>query len=997
MTHTGDQLPPTSHVRDHEILRVYLPQLPDINAQPESMRLSDRVFFENVGESFTELQADGSTRHRAIEAVTMSLDGLTYRITLRKGMRFHCGAEITADDAVTCILRVLGNRNSASQLHRFVAQKRAGNLELPVQAVSRYRIEVHLERRVSDFLQRLSLPEFTLRHDARACFSGPWKISGTDESGLVLAPHTEHPDAGQSDYKIVRIEKIDAEQVGNLNFSGVPFAFVYEGTFCKSPPHEFLQDETVRHALAGTSYFFRCDKAEKLPPEVRRTLTVLARRFFSDNSLWRRSPLLSAVPVGHLAHIPFSTDTIGEQLVKGTPFNAVTETAGTEITVACRKTALPERVLESFRKFAKGEAGIDLVFVDANESGATPHLCIESLVAVHPADIYSLLCQEVKHPRLLKSSLHVDLEMKRKGPVVSYLQYLLKDGYYIPFVFVPWVVRSNRPVRGDGDSGGIKVLDFLAVGQSENRSRRRKVQEKSLQAIGNAVQMFVHDVKRPFSLVQGILSLLESTDDTHRIREIVHKYLPDVKRAIKSVDGLIQDILEIGSDAEPACEDVQFGKLLTDVLADIFLFEKDAEIELSFEFAHSCSLYADSHKVNRVIQNLVTNALQAMKRRGRIWIKTRETTTGDGQAFAEVCVGNSNSFIPSNRISGLFERFYTEGNRKGTGLGLAITHKIISDHGGRIWCESDVESGTRFIFTLPLSSVPDPSLTIPMPASARAFQPDRAESGRTRLRRPMRLDRSGLSVLMLDDDRIYLEVIKELLTADEHAGHGINFTATHDFQSAVAAFHAGSGFGSFDIVIADVDLGTKSETGLDFVREIRLSDPHVRICVHSNGSPFELQRKVVEAGGDLFLPKPMTRDHLISLLESAARDKYPGTAARRVAIIDDDALMIEMWESLGAYDIQGFFSPEEFLAAIDNSDGALIEELACVICDFTFPESDLDGLDLIRLVKQRGFSRPLILMTDRPLSPSQDGEFVILPKDIQKGLVYLRRVLQTGL
>lgn len=982
MTHISERTRiPNPRVKDHEILRVYLPQLPDQSAPPESMVLADRVFFENVGESFTELQADGATRHRAIEAVTMSLDGLTYRITLRKGMRFHCGAEITADDAVACMLRVLGNKNSASQLHRFVAQNRSGSLELAVQAVSRYRLEVHLERRVSDFLQRLSLPEFTLRHDGRSCFSGPWKVSGSDESGIVLAPHTDHPDAPQSDYKIVRIEKMDVDQVGNLNFSGVPFAFVYEGTFCKSPPQEFLQDESVRNSHAGRSCFFRCERPDQMPAEVRRCLTGLARRFFADNSLWRRAPLLSAVPDGHLAHIPFNVDSGGEPC-RGN--HSLLADAG--------NSGLPDRVLDSFRKFVKSESGIDLEFVTGPVRDGGADLRLESLVTIHPADIYSPLSQEVRHPKLLKPSVIVDTEMKRKAPVVGYLQNLVRDGYYIPFVYVPWVVRSNRPLRSDSESGSCKILDFLAVAQSESRSRRRKVQDKSLQAIGNAVQMFVHDVKRPFSLVQGILSLLESTDDTRRIREIVRKYVPDVKRTIKSVDGLIQDILEIGSDAEPACEDVPFGRLLIDVFADIFIFEKDAEVDFRFDFGHSQMLFADSHKLNRVIQNLVTNSLQAMKRRGQIWVSTRSVSADDGQSFAEVCVGNSNSFIPPNRINGLFDRFYTEGNKKGTGLGLAISHKIITDHGGRIWCESDEATGTRFYFTIPLAATADPSLREKMPPNARALQPVQAGDATDSGRRTIRLAQNGISILMLDDDRLYLEVIRELLTADEQAGHNITFTLANDFQKAVAAFHAGAKGGPFDIVIADVDLGTKGETGLDFVREIRRTDPRVRICVHSNGSPFELQRKVLEAGGDLFLPKPMTRDHLVSLLESAARDRKVAVQARQIAIIDDDALMIEMWESLGTYVIRGFFSPEEFLAACDAESG-LLDGFACIISDFTFPESDLDGLDLIRGLKERKFPRPLLLMTDRPLSPDQVRDCVLLPKDIQKGLAYLRTVL----
>lgn len=967
-----------TRVRDHEVLRVYVAELPDVSADSASMRLSDRVFFDNVGESFTELLADGSTRHRSIEAVTMSLDGLTYRITLRKGMRFHCGAEIAADDAVASIMRVLRNHDSASQLHRFVAQSRVGSLELPVQAVSRYRIEIHLERRVSDLLQRLSLPEFILSHNGRSCFSGPWKVSSSYEGGLILMPHTDHPDAGQSEYKLIKVERIEAEHVGNLNFSGIPFVFAYEGTFCKSPPPEFLQDETVRTSHAGTSCFFRAEKPERIPADVRRALIVAARRFFSDNALWRRTALTSALPDGHLAHIPFVLDNGPD-----------TDLSPRRVVIDATSCGIPERILESFAKYVQSESALTLEFVTAGlPVPATTDLRIEQMTSAHPADIYSPLCQQVRHPRLLKSAVFNDSEMKRKAPVVNYLQYLARDGHYIPFMFVPWMVRSNRPIRVDSELGNGKVVEFLSIGQSEIRSRRRKVQEKSLQAIGNAVQMFVHDVKRPFSLVQGILSLIESTDDSHRIREIVRKYIPDVKRTIKSVDGLIQDILEIGSDAEPACEDVAFGGLLLEILADVFVFEKDADIALSFRLEHGRLLFVDSHKLSRVLQNLLLNAVQAMRRSGRISITSKVVAGGNGaRDFAEICIANTNSYIPPSKLNGLFERFYTEGNRKGTGLGLAITHKIITDHGGRIWCESEEDIGTRFHFTVPLSEDRDPSLTLAMPASARELQ-----SG---LRRPedenkrvARLATSGLSVLMLDDDRLYLEVIRELLTAEEQIRHGITFTAVHEFQHAVEVFRQGGPTGKFNIVIADVDLGVKGENGLDFVREIRRRDEKVRICVHSNGSPFELQRRVIEAGGDLFLPKPMSRQHLISLLETTSKDQRLPVNNGQVVIVDDDALMVEMWESLGLFEILPFFSPEEFFERC-ASDDSFLSQVSVVITDFTFPESDLDGLDLIRVLRERGFSREVVLMTDRPLSSDQATDYTVLPKDIQKGVSYL--------
>ncbi|MHA0111243.1 sensor histidine kinase, partial [Klebsiella pneumoniae] len=75
-------------------------------------------------------------------------------------------------------------------------------------------------------------------------------------------------------------------------------------------------------------------------------------------------------------------------------------------------------------------------------------------------------------------------------------------------------------------------------------------------------------------------------------------------------------------------------------------------------------------KVGRVFSNIVGNAVQAMRQKGRIWFRTRER---DG--LIEFCVGNAGSVIPAESLSKLFEAFFTSGKKGGTGLGLAIAQK----------------------------------------------------------------------------------------------------------------------------------------------------------------------------------------------------------------------------------------------------------------------------------------------------------------------------------
>ena len=81
---------------------------------------------------------------------------------------------------------------------------------------------------------------------------------------------------------------------------------------------------------------------------------------------------------------------------------------------------------------------------------------------------------------------------------------------------------------------------------------------------------------------------------------------------------------------------------------------------------------------------------------------------GDGGSRARVWVKDTGAGIPPNEIGDLFEKYRqtTSGKtskHKGTGLGLVICKKIVESHGGKIWVESEVGTGSTFTFSLPMS------------------------------------------------------------------------------------------------------------------------------------------------------------------------------------------------------------------------------------------------------------------------------------------------------
>ena len=76
--------------------------------------------------------------------------------------------------------------------------------------------------------------------------------------------------------------------------------------------------------------------------------------------------------------------------------------------------------------------------------------------------------------------------------------------------------------------------------------------------------------------------------------------------------------------------------------------------------------------------------------------------------FAEISVTDTGIGIPAAEHQAVFDKFYqvgatTKGVREGTGLGLAISKRLVEEHGGKIWVESQPGKGSRFSFTVPLT------------------------------------------------------------------------------------------------------------------------------------------------------------------------------------------------------------------------------------------------------------------------------------------------------
>lgn len=271
-----------------------------------------------------------------------------------------------------------------------------------------------------------------------------------------------------------------------------------------------------------------------------------------------------------------------------------------------------------------------------------------------------------------------------------------------------YIAEGHYEHRITTDFGGdmekvVESIHVLVDSTVQAMEDERQIEQSKDELITNVS----HDIRTPLTSIIGYLGLIE--ERRYQNEEELLKYTHTAYTKAKQMKVLVEDLFEYTKVRQTTTplnlSEFDMVQLLEQLVAD---FELEAEkrnmvIEVVTSY-ESVQMEADTEKLVRVFNNLISNALKYGKGGKKVFIEVQKT----GKE-AIISVNNDGQPIPQKSLDQLFDRFYrVEESRSqetgGTGLGLAIAQSIVALHGGYIYASSD-RNLTRFVMHLPLKQL----------------------------------------------------------------------------------------------------------------------------------------------------------------------------------------------------------------------------------------------------------------------------------------------------
>jgi PAS domain S-box-containing protein len=457
-----------------------------------------------------------------------------------------------------------------------------------------------------------------------------------------------------------------------------------------------------------------------------------------------------------------------------------------------------------------------------------------------------------------------------------------------------------------------------------------------------------HELRTPMTSIKGYADLL-FLGMAGGLTDTQQEFLRIIKSNADRLTALVNDILNISrietGRMRLTIEPLDLGELISQAVVSFQEQYRDKGVNLIWEEVEGLpKIRGDATRVTQVLNNLLANAWQYTPRGGRVTVSVRPK---DG--FLQVDVDDTGIGISPSDVGRIFDRFYRADHpivqeAEGTGLGLSIVKMFVEMLGGEIWVESEVDVGSTFSFTLPLSSteLPEPIPDLLSPELTAGIS-----------RRP--------KILVVEDDRDLAVLLRRQL---ESEGYQV-LLASGGEDALWLAKEAQPQLITLDIMLPDLD-------GFAVLERLKANPL-------TSGIPVVIVSVVTETdrgyslGAVDYIVKPFEEEQLFEAVRNAL-SSVEETKSHRLVVAEDDPDVLALLEqslSLHGYEVWTASDGQEALARVRECHPDL------VLLDTKMP--DMDGYEVIRQLKrdQATNSIPIVVTTGSQAAKVRDGVSVL--------------------
>jgi PAS domain S-box-containing protein len=247
------------------------------------------------------------------------------------------------------------------------------------------------------------------------------------------------------------------------------------------------------------------------------------------------------------------------------------------------------------------------------------------------------------------------------------------------------------------DYGTRHWVQLICIDISEQRRLEAQlVQSEKMAAIGQLAAGIAHELRNPLAIVMNVLYDLRARGDhaDADVTEGLHIAEDEIGRA----QAIIKNLLEFSRESSAELERLDVNDLVRRTLQLLEKYLESSGVEVSAELGNVPACIANDNALRQILLNLMTNAVQAMPRGGRLAIRTFHRAPDR----VHLEVQDTGIGIPQAHLRDIFNPFFTtKAPGQGTGLGLFVVHAILHRYGGDVRVASELGVGTTFTVELP--------------------------------------------------------------------------------------------------------------------------------------------------------------------------------------------------------------------------------------------------------------------------------------------------------